>query len=308
MSDDHQNWNAPQDSPETQQMTSLPTETPVAEPAALEEKQPWPSKAKATVAVLVVVALLAGAGALTGWLRDTSDDDAVTSEDLDAATTRAETAEGQVVELEMELEAAQGEIEARVTERDEALADLAGVQAELDESEALLATATQDIADRDATIAQLEAAIAALADPFPVAIVPDLPSADVDGQYSIALTEVRCFNLTVCGSPPGLANASLTRTATQLLLNVPGQFQIAMTGTDRQLFGESIDQTLIPQCADVPRPQSTRIALHAGSGQVNLNASIDLSTIGGSVIVTAPVFGECEAGEVWYAVTLTRVV
>lgn len=297
----------PSDTPESTATSPEVPVTPVGDPPPTTP--PWPSAAKGTVAGLVVLALVAGLLAFIGWTRDSdeTDTDAAPSPELIEATERAEEAETRLETAEADLETARAALASVTSERDEALTGLAEAEAQIETLAELLGTTADDLAESEATVAELTAIIADLAEPFPVAIEPDLTTAQVDGQYAIVLTEVRCFNLPQCGTPPGLPNASLTRTATELLLNVPGQFQIAMTGRDRQLFGVSEAQTLIPECADIPRPQSTAIALHAGSGQVQLDGSLDLSAIGGSVTVTAPAFGECAAGEVWYAVRLTRV-
>lgn len=282
---------------------------PVAtDPVATEpdpEKTPWPGAAKGAVVVLVVVALLAGVLAVIGWTRDT--DDGVPAEDLATAVQRADDAEAQVSQLEASLADVESDLEAAEVERDETAAALAEADTRIEELTGLTETLAETIVERDTTIEELNAALADLAEPFPVTINPDLPTADVDGQYSLALTEFRCFNLPQCGSPPALPNASLTRSGDQLILNVPGQFQISMFGSAGQLFGVSETQTLVPECGATPRPQTTTIAMHAGGGQVQLGGRVDLTSLGASVIVTAPAVDDCPAGEVWYGVRLTRV-
>lgn len=276
------------------------------EQQAVDDKQPWPGKAKTAVAILAVVALLGVAGTIIGFTRASSEQDAgaETEQELAAALARAEEAEGALAEIQVELAEAQAAVEATSSERDEALATVDELEASLAELDEELKTAQEEVAARDRIIEDL-------ASPYPVQVDPDLAdiggAGGLDGQYSIVLTEIRCFNLPQCGSPPALPNVTLARAGDQLLLNVPGRFQIPMFGRNRQLFGTSDQVTLIEGCGTEPRTQSTRISLHAGSGQVLLGGEVALSTLGASVTVDAPATAECPAGEVWYAATLTRL-
>jgi F0F1-type ATP synthase membrane subunit b/b' len=274
---------------------SQPTDRP-------DVKQPWPGKAKAAVAIFVVLTLLGIAGTIIGFTRASSEEEDNTKieAELAEALARAEEAEAQLADTQATLAETEVTLATTTAERDEALATVEQRDAEVAELNEKLAAAEEEIAARDRIITDL-------AEPFPVAIDPDLTTTPVDGQYSVVLTEVRCFNLPQCGSVPGIPNSTLARAGDQLLLNVPGRFQITLIGRDRQLFGDSNEVTLIDGCGTQPRPQSTRIAIHAASGQVQLDGSVDLSRLGASIVVDAPATAECPAGEVWYAATLTRL-
>jgi hypothetical protein len=280
---------------------------PVMEAAATPAtKKGWPKKAKVTVGILVVLAALGAAGTAVFYSQassaenDTDDANAA----LVVAQRRADDAETQLAEQEA---VAQTELAAVTAERDAAQAALDAANAEIETLKATVEELTLQLTEANDKILELETILADLAAPFPVTAAPDLTTANIDGLYSIRLTEIRCRELPQCGQPPQLADGRLTRTGNQLLFSIPGVLEIALTGQESQLFGDAVNQGLAAACGDVPRPQSMTMSLHAATGAVQVDATTTITSIGGSVIINADAAGECGPGEVWYSATLTPV-
>lgn len=273
------------------------TSTPVQ--AGPPPKDPWPSSAKGTVLGLAVLALVAVIAAVIGFAQASSDDDddAATNEELVAAVARADAAEARLAELEASMDE---ELESLRGERDAALIAAEELQGDVDELTAEVDELTEENEN-------LRAIIDAGAETFPVTVAPDLPTADLEGQYSVAFSEVRCDGLEQCGALPSLPNVSLSRAGGALLFNVPGQFEIPLTGRAAQLFGVSEDQTIVDACAEEPRPQRLRISISGANGEVGIDGTFSLTGLTASLVVEAPAFGDCAAGEAWYGATLTRL-
>lgn len=293
----------PPEQPPTQQMGAVPPPDPPAATTPVQAgpppKDPWPSSAKGTVVALGVLVIAAVIAAVIGFAQaSSSDDDADRAdEELVAAIARADAAEAALAELEGSMEA---ELESLREERNAALLEVEALEADITELESSVAELTEENEN-------LQALVEAGVETFPVTVAPDLPTADLEGQYSITFSEVRCDGLEQCGALPTLPNVSIARAGGALLLNVPGQFEINLTGRSAQLFGVTQDETIIDPCAEEPRPQLTRITIGGAVSEVGLSGEVRVTGLTASVIVEAPAFGDCAAGEAWYGATLTRL-
>jgi len=248
----------------------------------------WPRQATVLVAVFAVVGLLGAVLGIVGLTRSSGD----SGGDVALLTERAEKAEAEVVEYSQLLNTVS-------TERDGLTADLAAANETLAANE----TTLQEANDK---IAELEALIVDLAEPFPVQIDPNLAADAVEGSYSVSLEQIACEGYEFCGSPPSIPNATIGRVNGQLQLVVSGLFEIPLVEINGQLFGVADQQSLVGPCNGVPRDPSMKVALFADRGDVQFDASVDLTALGASVVITSPAVEGCPDGLVWWAAQLDR--
>ena len=240
--------------------------------------------------VVLAVAALAGVGlGIVGLVRASES----SSGDVDQLIERAERAEAEIVgynELLTEVAA----------ERDEARAELEATQSELE-------TADGELEESAAEITRLEGLIADLAEPFPVAIDPNLSAAGIEGSYRVELIQIACSGLDLCGDPPPVPDARIARVGGQLQLVSPNTVDVPLVDINGQLFGTSSSQSLVGPCNGVDRNPQLTMAVFADRGEVDVDASVALDGLGASIIIDAPAVDGCPAGRVWWAAQLTRV-
>lgn len=248
----------------------------------------WPRQATALVAIFAVVGVLGAALGIIGLTRSSGD----SGGDVALLTERAEKAEAEVVEYSQVLNTVS-------TERD-------ALQADLDAANEDLATNDAALQEANDKITELEGLIVDLAEPFPVRIDPNLATAPVEGSYSVRLQQIACEGYEFCGSPPSIPNATIGRVNGQLELVVSGLFEIPLVEINGQLFGVANQQSLVGPCNGVPRDPSMKVALFADRGDVQFDASVDLTALGASVVITSPAVDGCPNGLVWWAAQLDR--
>ncbi|CAN5491943.1 hypothetical protein BH23ACT3_BH23ACT3_11560 [soil metagenome] len=278
---------------------------------AVREDPSWPTSAKATVAVLVVLALLGVAGTIFGLTRASSAED-----DADDVEAELATAQDRIVALEDQLASLGDEsgtmserVDQLTSERDQALAERDAVIVERDEQlaiadaeQTLLATR---IAELEAEVALLEEAVGELDGQFPLVFQSDLGQLDIDGNYAVSFTEIGCTGLELCGSAPGNTTATIS-SAGGLRLVAPDLFDVPLVVVDGTPFGVADSESLVPPCSDTPREAALTMALFDNAVEIDEEGSATVTALGATIVVDAPATDECEIGRVWYRAELTR--
>lgn len=265
----------------------------------------WPGSAKATAAILAVLALV-GIGAAVWFWNDASsakDDADVTTEQLAAERERADAAEAELAALQ---EATEGETSEVIAERDAALDERDVAIAERDAARTEQEQTAAELAEAIAAAEALEAQLAEVADAFPIAVSPDLAASDPVGTYATTVREVSCAGLDECGSPPSLDEAIVARdTGGTLRLVIGDQLDVPLTAIDGNLFGLADSQALVAPCGETPRIARVSFSLFADDSAVGLDGALELRALGASIVIDVAE-DECGTGFVWYRAQLTR--
>jgi hypothetical protein len=278
---------------------------------AARDDRTWPTSAKATVAVLVVLALLGVAGTIFGLTRATSAED-----DADEVEAELAVAQDRIVALEDQLASLGDEtgtmterVDQITSERDQAMAERDAAIAERDEqlaiSEAEQARLESEIAALESEIALLEEAIGELDGQFPLSFQFDLGQLDIDGEYAVSFTEIGCTGLELCGSAPAATTATIS-SAGGLRLVAPDLLDVPLVVVDGTPFGVADSESLVPPCGDTPRPTALTMALFDDAIDIDEAGAATVTALGATIVVDAPATDECEIGRVWYRAELTR--
>jgi hypothetical protein len=283
-----------------------PTAPPAATGEALADPTPpdapppdpvgtsWSSGAKATVAVLVVVAILGIVGTVVGFSQASSADDdlAAAEADRDAAIVAADAAAEERDELAGQLTDNEATIAELTSERDQAVVDGEVLAEEL--------AAETERADN------AEAALGAIGELLPLEIDASLDGFDLVGSYSLQLAEAFCEGLPGCGTVPGAATVSIQTTAEGFLqLVIPNVLSVGLFDTGGSLFGITDSSTVVGPCGTTPRPARVSVTMFADGVTVDGDGSRTLTGLGASLVVDAPAVEGCGAGLVFYGGALT---
>jgi hypothetical protein len=292
---------------------------PGSDPAALDTpppdgKQPWPSSAKAAVAILVVLALLGLAGTIIGFARASSaeDDTDELAAELADANDRIVALEDQLASLGDETGSMSDRVEQLMSERDEALRERDQAVAEREEAQAvaeaeraLLETEIETLeAEIETLEAEIDAVLGDLEELFPLSLRFDLGQLDIDGDYDVSFTEIGCAGLDLCGTPPSTNTATIT-SAGGLRLVAPNLFEIPLVVVDGTPFGVADSEGLVGPCGETPRVTSLTMALFDDVVEIDEDGDIAVTGLGATIVIDAPAVDECEIGRVWYRAELT---
>lgn len=284
--------------------SSEPSPAPVAtdDPGA---SSGWPTAAKVLVVILAILTVAGIVASIIGFSRASSAEEDVDSRgaQLDEAIARNDILERELEESEAARDELSRENNDLIAERAELLGAVEAAEAERD---AALAEAEADRARLEELLVgaagELEE-LQALFDEFPRTVDVDLGAADIGGPYRLEFTEIGCSGLDLCGSPPAPIAGNL-ETAGGLRLVVPNLLDVPLVVVAGTPFGAADSESLVPPCGVEPRPTSLTVALFEDALEVDADGSVEVTSLGATVVIDAPEFAECGIGRVWYRVTM----
>lgn len=286
-----------------------PSEPPVAPPpTAVDEGGPaqgWPTAAKVLVVILAVLTVAGIVASIIGFSRASSAEGDADSRgtQLDEAIARNDILERELEETETARDELARENNDLVAQRAELLTSLADAQTELEVARAELEAERARLEDLLVGAAGELEELQALFDEFPRTVDVDLGAADIGGTYRLEFTEIGCSGLDICGNPPAPIAGTL-QTSGGLRLIVPDLLDVPLPVVAGTPFGAADSQAVVPPCGDQPRPASLTMALFDDSLEVDADGSVDVTSLGATVVIDAPEFAECGIGRVWYRVAM----
>lgn len=259
------------------------------------------------MSVMALVTLSACSG-------DDDDDDAET----DGDTTEEEVAEDTALATaQADLEQAQADLTAAnstIAEQEEQISDL---NDELDtanqaatDAQATSAAESARADQAEADLAALQAEVEAFEENFPVTIPASLePFAnELVGAYTLTLIEAFCDGIATCGQQRPDVRADIIQGPAGLQLQVPNVFTTGLFMVNGSLFGVTDSNAIVGPCADGTQTNSqVSTTIFADGITVDTDGTETLSGLGASVFVAVNPAGSCDAGNVFFAGTLTPV-
>lgn len=293
-----------------------------------DPRAPWPTGARVVVAILAVAALMLGIAAVLAG----GDDDSTVTEDLraqiatlsserDEALRSISTLDDEIARLDAELFDAlveNGDLSERVAELEARLAELDAERTELLRTvDSLTAARDAALAEAQTTAAALETAQRRLADAlaerdalaarFPVRFDASLDGAALVGKHRVKLSPLYCVGLPSCGTTPTLGDATISRSAGNLRLAIPGFVDGGLYDADGALHLVAASTTAVPACDGTTRTASIVMTVFPGGLTVAEDGSQTVTGLHAVVTVEAPAAGGCPAGLAFYRATLTAV-
>lgn len=300
---------------------------------------PWPTTARAAVAVLavafLVVSIVAAIAIATDGSSSQLDDQiAVLTEQRDDALAAVAAGDAQLATIRQQLEAAdaaRGDLEQRLAaalaERDAATADAGALSATIADLESTIAGLETDADGLAATIDQLEGRSAmldaalrtandrlttvtaerdALAGRFPVEVDATLDEGRLVGDHDVVLKQVFCAGATNCGTLPRIDELTISRSAAgNLRLVVPGVVDGGLFRADGALHLVADSSTAFPACGGVARQANTTITLFAAAYTIASSGSVATDGVNAIVTFEAPAVGDCPAALAFYTARLS---
>ena len=281
-----------------------PERPPTTQPST---SAPWPPRARLTIVILAIVALLAGVAAVVGFATRDGSTDADLEQSVATLTAERNELTEQLGTVTAERDALDAEITTVQDDLDATIATLA------DEGEQLRVTVDAQegtIDDLDATIAtltdegaSLRAERDALLALFPIAVDTELDPDVVPGTYDADLTQVYCTGFTACGTLPVPDELTIRTTADDgLELVVPGYPVAGMAELDGVLYAV-MDVTF--DDGGVTRVARTTVSIFAHDVTVADDGTQTITDFGASVTMHSRATATTVAGTAVHAMQLT---
>ncbi len=162
-----------------------------------------------------------------------------------------------------------------------------------------------ELAAQTARADAAEAKLAEVAGQFPITVTASLEGYDLIGAYTLSLTEAYCAGLSTCGVRRPDVRADIIQGANGLELKVPNVLTAGLFDVNGSLFAVIDSDLILEPCGATSRNARVSITIFADGVKVELDETRSLTGLGASLLVSADAVGDCSAGVVFFAATLT---